>query len=99
MHSPRRHDHRKQDGRARTYLAECFWPGVTETQLVTAAEHARGTHHATWLELIAIPADEIVLWLYRAAAPVAVADAARHAGFPAERIVESIRIRPDRSPR
>jgi hypothetical protein len=78
-----------------TYLAECFWPGVNETELAAAARRVGHDNPAECLELILIPRDEIVLCLYRAPTAVAVTDAIRRAGFPAERIVESVRIRPD----
>ena len=78
-----------------TYLAECFWPGVTEGELEAAARRIGRDHPAECLELILIPRDEIVLCLYRASTALAVTDAIRTAGFPAERIVESVRIRPD----
>jgi hypothetical protein len=77
-----------------TYLAECFWPGVSATELAAAAGRIGRDHPAECLELILIPRDEIVLCLYRAPTAVAVSDAIRAAGFPAERIVESVRIRP-----
>jgi hypothetical protein len=78
-----------------TYLAECFWPGVSETELAAAASRVARDDAAQCLEVILIPRDEIVLCLYRAPTAVAVTDAIRRAGFPAERIVESVRIRPE----
>src|SRR5690349_12129768 len=78
-----------------TYLAECFWPGVDEDELAAAARRLGRNHPAECIELILIPRDEIVLCLYQAPTAVAVTDAIRAAGFPAERIVESVRIRPD----
>jgi hypothetical protein len=77
-----------------TYLAECFWPGVNETELAAAVRRIGRDNPAECLELILIPRDEIVLCLYRASTAVAVTDAIRRAGFPAERIVESVRIQP-----
>ena len=78
-----------------TYLAECFWPGVSETELAAAAKRVGRDNPAECLELILIPRDEIVLCLYRAPTAIAVAVASRRAGFPAERIVESVCIRPN----
>jgi len=77
-----------------TYLAECFWPGVTTAQLADAAERATRIGGASCLELILVPADDIVLGLYLAPSPAAVTEASRRAGLPAERIVRSVHIRP-----
>ena len=81
-----------------TYVAECFWPGVTESDLAAATRRLSQDDAAECLELILIPRDEIVLCLYRAPTPIAVTDAVRRAGFPAERIVESVRIAPHPAP-
>jgi hypothetical protein len=77
-----------------TYLAECFWPGVTTAQLADAAERAARDGNASCLELILLPADEIVLGLYLAPSPAAVTEASRRAGLPAERVVRSVHIKP-----
>jgi hypothetical protein len=79
-----------------TYLAECFWPGVTETKLAAAAERVADDRSVICQQLILIPADEIVLCLFQAPCEAAINEAARRAGLPSERIVESIRIRPRR---
>jgi Protein of unknown function (DUF4242) len=79
-----------------TYLAECFWPGVTEAKLAAAAERVADDRSVTCQQLIFIPADEIVLCLFQAPSEAAINEAARRAGLPSERIVESIRIRPRR---
>lgn len=80
----------------RTYLVECYWPGVSETKLAEAVERAAGETAARCVESILIPADEIVLCLFEARSAGAVRDATRRARLPSERIVESVRIQPHR---
>jgi hypothetical protein len=96
--SPRRAPPAEPSGQARpsgtVFVAECFWPGVSETKLAAVAERAARDTGVACLELILIPADEIVLGLFRAPTAGAADDAARRAGLPAERIVASVRIRP-----
>ena len=77
-----------------TFLVECFWPGVSEAKLAAAAERSAHDRSAVCDELILVPADEIVLCLFRAASATAIRDASRRAGLPSERIVEAIRISP-----
>jgi len=78
----------------RTYLVECFWPGVDEAQVAAAAERVADDASVVCHELILVPADEIVLGLFHARSQTAIAEASRRAGLPSERIVESIRIQP-----
>jgi hypothetical protein len=79
---------------ADTYLAECYWPGVTAAKLGEAATRAAEPSEATCLQLILIPDDEIVLGLFHAPSEAAVTRASRRAGLPAERIVRSLNVRP-----
>ena len=76
------------------HLVECYWPGVTETKLAAAADRAADGRRASCVELLLIPADEIVLCLYRAASAAVVGDASRRAGLPTERIVRAVCIKP-----
>ena len=78
----------------RTYLVECFWPGVDEVEYTAAADRVADDESVVCHELILIPADEIVLGLFHARSETTVADATRRAGLPCERIIESIRIHP-----
>jgi hypothetical protein len=73
-----------------TYLAECYWPGVTAARLAAAAARAADDVEATCTELILIPDDEIVLALFQASSAAAVTHASRRAGLPAERIVQCL---------
>jgi hypothetical protein len=77
------------------YLAECFWPGVSQRALLAAAGNtAQQPSPARCLELILVPADEIVLALYQAPSAAAVTAASRRAGLPSERVVDALRIAP-----
>jgi len=73
-----------------TYMAECFWPGVTAAKVADVATRAAGPSEATCLQLILIPDDEIVLGIFHAPSPDAVTRASRRAGLPSERIVECL---------
>lgn len=76
-----------------TYMVECFWPGVTTDDFRAAAERVAADEAVTCLDLILIPADEILLLLYQADSRAAVRDASRRAGLPADRVIEALRIR------
>jgi hypothetical protein len=51
----------------RTYLVECYWPGITESALIdagtraeTAAQELRGDDHDVWfLGSLLVPTDEM----------------------------------------
>ena len=83
-----------------TYLVECYWPGVSEPQLVDAiARTGREGETVTdegvrLVESILIPTDEIVLCVFEGSSAGAVRAAAQRAGLPAERVVESVRVSP-----
>src|SRR5262245_3592696 len=81
----------KQD---KTYLAECFWPDVSESRLADAARRIAAESEAVCLELILVSADEIVLGLFAASTPEAVTDVSRRAGLPVERVIEAVCLRP-----
>ena len=76
-----------------TYMVECFWPGVTTDDLSATAERVAADEAATCLDLILIPADEILLLLFQADSRADVRDASRRAGLPADRVIEIMRIR------
>jgi Protein of unknown function (DUF4242) len=81
-----------------TYLAECFWPGVSEEQLVLAGVKARQAGlelsaegaAVRYLGAILVPADEVVFCLFRSASADFVRAANEQAAIPFERIVESL---------
>jgi hypothetical protein len=85
--------------RRKSYLAECYWPGVSEQKLAAAARRAREAAselrregaEVDFLGSILIPADETVFCLFegREADVRAVSE---RAGIPFERVLESLRI-------
>ena len=83
-----------------TYLVECYWPGVSEPQLLDAIART-GTEGETvtddcvrLVDSVLIPTDEIVLCVFEGSSEGAVRAAAQRAGLPAERVVESVRVSP-----
>ena len=79
-----------------SFVAECFWAGVTEEDLraldrraeATAAQLSRGGEAIRYLGSMLMRQDEVVLCLFEGSAP-AVRRAAQQAGIPFERILES----------
>jgi hypothetical protein len=73
------------------FTAKCFWPGVTERELRSAAGRAAedGFRGALFM-----PADELVLCLFDAGSRADVKDASERAGMPCERVMESVWIVP-----
>jgi hypothetical protein len=86
---------------ATTYMAECFWPGVTERQVADAGARARRAAVALrsegalarYLHSILIPSDEIAFCLLEASSLAGATDLGRRAGIPFERILEVVRVR------
>ena len=84
---------------SRAYLVECYWPGVNEEKLATAARRAHeaavelGTsgRDVEFLGSILVPADETVFCLFEGA-EADVRAASEQAGMPFERVLESLRI-------
>jgi hypothetical protein len=79
---------------SRTYLVECYWPGVAETEVADALARAAGEARAHCLESILVPEDEIVFCLFEGPSADEVLAAALRSGLPPERVTESIRIPP-----
>jgi hypothetical protein len=86
--------------RGKTFMAECFWPGVTAQKVadagdrVTQATHAisRDESYARYLGSILVPTDEIALVLLEAASLAAATELAQKAAIPSERILEIVRL-------
>ncbi len=82
------------EARTSGYLAECFWPGVAETDLrdldariaTATAELALTGTAARYLGSILMLDDEVVLCLFEGS-EAAVRAAAEHAAVPFERIL------------
>jgi hypothetical protein len=82
--------------RATIYTAKCYWPGVTEAEIVRVAENvghlarSREESPINCIGTIFFPADELVLYLFEASTRAAVRQASERAGMPCERIMESV---------
>jgi hypothetical protein len=83
-----------------SFVAECFWAGVTEEDLraldqraeATAAQLARDGESIRYLGSMLMHEDEVILCLFEGEA-AAVRRAAQQAGIPFERILESTHSR------
>ena len=85
--------------RTRSYLVECYWPGVNEQEFSAAVERAqmaacdlrRNGADVNVLGSILVPQDETVFWLFDGAEQD-VRTASEQAGVPFERVLEALRI-------
>jgi Nickel responsive protein SCO4226-like len=83
---------------ARLYTAKCYWPGITEDRLGEAAlrvlreGECRCSRGRTVLYLgsLLFVHDDLVLCLYSGPSRAAVKQANERAGFPCERVMESV---------
>jgi hypothetical protein len=83
----------------RTYLVECFWPGIDERKHVSAADRAQAAalqlcqegRDIEFLGSILVPADETVFCFLRGL-EADVRSASERAGLPFERVLEAVRI-------
>jgi hypothetical protein len=81
----------------RTFLVECYLPGIDEAGVAEAATRARlaaGELHArgdaiAYLGATLVPADEVVFHAFTAPDAAIVEAASRAAGLSFERVVES----------
>jgi hypothetical protein len=85
--------------RTRTYLVECYWPGVSEGKVLAAVRRARSAASelrrqggtVEFLGSILVPVDETVFCLFDGI-EADVRTASVRAGVPFERVLESLRI-------
>jgi hypothetical protein len=83
----------------RSYLVECYWPGVCEQALREGARRARQAalelrrqgRNVVFLRSILIPIDETVFCLW-GGSEADVRTASERAGMPFERVLESLQI-------
>ena len=86
-------------GKVRSYLVECYWPGVSEEKLALAVQRAwaaaaelrRDGRRLRFLGSILVPTEETVFWLFDGL-EADVRTVSVQAGFPFERVLESLRI-------
>jgi hypothetical protein len=84
----------------RTFLVECYVPGIAEGDVAAAGERARrvadelraGGRDVAYLGALFVAADEAVFHQFRAVNASVVVEASRMAGLPFERVVESIGV-------
>jgi Protein of unknown function (DUF4242) len=81
------------------YTAKCFWPGLTEDELLFAAERARSDsadrRSITYRGALYLPGDELVLCLFDASSRQEVKQSSERAGMPCERVIETVWFAPD----
>ena len=83
-----------------TFMAECFWPGVTTQKVADAGDRLRHAAQAIasedaiarYLGSILVPSDEIALCLFEAASIDVATEVNRRAVIPSERILEIVRL-------
>jgi hypothetical protein len=80
------------------YTAKCFWPGVTEGELLLAAARAGGETgqrpQTTFRGALYLPGDELVLCLFESSSRTSVKSASEGAGMPCERVIETVWVAP-----
>jgi hypothetical protein len=94
-----------QSQRSAEYLAECFWPGVENTDLAALDKRAEAStaeltlegEHVRYLGSLLIVDDEVVLCRFEGT-EAAVHRAADQAAIPYERILKAIGSRWDLDP-
>jgi hypothetical protein len=83
----------------KTYLVECYWPGVSEHKLAAATQRAqagaaqlsRQGRELRFLGSLLVPSEETVFCLFEGIEPD-VRAVSIQAGVPVERILESLRV-------
>lgn len=83
------------------YIAECFWSGVSETdldRLDARVRDALGSDGAVrYRGSMLVPEDEVVFCFFEGPSAVAVRSVAERGGVPFARIIESTHFAPSRS--
>jgi Protein of unknown function (DUF4242) len=80
------------------YTAKCFWPGVTEEELRSAAARAggkTGERPTVFRGALYLPGDELVLCLFESSSRAGVKRASERAGMPCERVIETVWVEPE----
>jgi hypothetical protein len=88
-----------EGGTTRTFVVECFWPEITEERVKEALSRVgptsvprEGEDAVEPLGCILMPADGMVLFLFRGASEDLIRSRSEVAEVPFDRIVESIHI-------
>jgi uncharacterized protein DUF4242 len=85
---------------APSYVAECFWPGVTRDDLAqldarvvaSVDRKSRARDRVRYLGALLLPTDEVVFCFFDAPSADAVEIVARRANIPFDRILESVNV-------
>jgi hypothetical protein len=92
----------------RTYLVECYTPGIDRAAVESAGARATAAaaqmraegHRVEYVQALFVSADEAVFHVFAADEPTAVREAVIRAGVAFERIVDAVEIgRPERTKR
>jgi Protein of unknown function (DUF4242) len=83
-----------------TFMAECFWPDMSEAKVQAAGTRAEHTARAAsrdgaavrYLGAILIPADEVAFCLFEGSSAQLVREISERAEIPFERILETVRL-------
>ena len=83
-----------------TFMAECFWPGVTVEKLTDVGERIRHAARAIgptaragrYIGSILVPGDEIALCLFEAPSKATASLLEQQAGIPCERVLEVVHL-------
>ena len=86
--------------RSRTFLVECYLPGIVPAEVAAAGERARSAaeaernlgHQVEYLGAILVNGDEVVFHRFAATDAEVVETVCRTAGLRFERVVESIDV-------
>jgi hypothetical protein len=84
------------------FMAECFWPGVTEQKVKDAGARGRRAAQAVsseggsvhYIGSILVPSDEIALCLFEATSLDEASEVSQRGAIPFERILEIVRLDP-----
>ena len=87
-------------GQARTYLVECYAPGIDRTAVESAGERALAASAelrdegcgVEYVGALLVPADEAVFYVFASECASAVREASARAAVPFERVVESVAV-------
>ena len=76
------------------YTAKCFWPGVDGVRAPRGAHAAPEAvqRRSGFRGALYLPGDELVLCLFDCSLEAAVKSACERAGWPCERVIESVWI-------
>jgi hypothetical protein len=83
-----------------TFMAECFWPGVTAEKVTDVGERIRGAACAIgprarsgrYIGSILVPADEIAFCLFEAPSKATALQLDKQAGIPSERVLQIVHL-------